>query len=266
MIGRYRYAAAQSALPPHDHPDCYEVCFLAAGRQVYRVGGRDYALQGGDLFFTRPGEVHSSGGRPEERGTLYWIIVQRPAPQQPWLGLTAEAARSWESRWARAPTRCFAPKTAPVEQWEQILKIAAERAGPWRESRLRLAVSSLLIDVVESSAEPMLRRGGVRLEQVLAWSEARLSEPVALVDWAAMAGLSLPRFKAWFRTEMGMPPAAYRLRRRIETAEQWLQRDTKLPVTAVAHALGFDSSQHFATAFKRHTGRRPSDRRAEHSG
>ena len=124
-----------------------------------------------------------------------------------------------------------------------------------------MAVANLLIRVVESAGRPAKRRAGARLEKVLAWNEARLSERLTLQDWAAVAGLSLPRFKAWFRAEMGMPPAAYRLRRRIEAAEQWLERDAEVSITELAHALGFDSSQHFATAFKRHTGRRPSDGR-----
>jgi len=260
MVGRYRYTAAQSELPPHDHPDCYEFCFLAAGRQVYRVGDRDYALRGGDVFFTRPGEEHSSGGRPQERGILYWLIVQRPLPRQPWLGLAAEAARSWDGRWRRARARCFAPEGSWADNWEQILQIAVERAGPWREARLRLAVANLLIRMVEEVGKPTTRRAGARLEQVLAWSETRIAEPVTLAEWAESAGLSLPRFKAWFRAEMGMPPAAYRLLRRIETAEHWLAEKPQVSVTEIAHALGFDSS-HFATAFKRHTGRRPSDGR-----
>jgi AraC-like DNA-binding protein len=60
---------------------------------------------------------------------------------------------------------------------------------------------------------------------------------------------------------MGIAPAAYRMRRRVETAERWLGNDRKVKVTEVAHSLGFDSSQHFATVFKRHTGRRPTEGR-----
>ena len=96
------------------------------------------------------------------------------------------------------------------------------------------------------------------MERVLAWSEARLDRVVSVAEWARVARLSESRFKAWFREEMGIAPAAYRQRRRIEAAQRLLQ-ESPSNITAIAHELGFSSSQHFATVFKRHTGRSPSE-------
>ena len=73
MLGRYDYRAAQEALSPHAHPRTMEICYLAKGRQLYRVGDTDFVLKGGDVFVTYPAESHSSGETPEEKGTLYWL-------------------------------------------------------------------------------------------------------------------------------------------------------------------------------------------------
>ena len=47
-------------LAPHTH-EIYELCYIHAGRGEWHAGGRNYPLQPGDLYITKPGEVH--GGR-----------------------------------------------------------------------------------------------------------------------------------------------------------------------------------------------------------
>ncbi len=72
LIGHYNNVAADEMLTAHRHPELMEVCYLARGRQVYHVAGKDYALRAGDVFVTQPGEQHSTGGRPQEKaGGLY---------------------------------------------------------------------------------------------------------------------------------------------------------------------------------------------------
>ena len=73
QLGRYSYREAHRGLDLHVHRDALEICYLARGRQLYRVGRRDFVLTGGDVFVTFPGEVHSTGEAPEEKGTLYWV-------------------------------------------------------------------------------------------------------------------------------------------------------------------------------------------------
>ncbi len=75
-----------------------------------------------------------------------------------------------------------------------------------------------------------------------------------------MAHLSLSRFKARFKNEVGLPPADFIMRGKIERARQLLAAGD-LSVTQIAMRLGFSSTQYFATAFKRHTGKTPSQAR-----
>jgi AraC-like DNA-binding protein len=50
------------------------------------------------------------------------------------------------------------------------------------------------------------------------------------------------------------------------TAARKLLTETRQPITDIAHQLGFCSSQHFASLFKRHTGTTPNACRAGDSG
>jgi AraC-like DNA-binding protein len=72
---------------------------------------------------------------------------------------------------------------------------------------------------------------------------------------AEVARLSQSRCKIRFRQETGVPPAEYWLRKKIEKAADLLRTRS---VTEVAYALGFSSSQYFATAFRRYTLASPS--------
>ena len=78
-----------------------------------------------------------------------------------------------------------------------------------------------------------------------------------------VARLSESRFKARFKREMGVPPAEYWLRKKVEQASVLLAKAT---ITQVAHQLGFSSSQYFATVFKRYTLTSPSLVHAKSSG
>jgi AraC-like DNA-binding protein len=73
---------------------------------------------------------------------------------------------------------------------------------------------------------------------------------------AEAVGLSPSWFKARFRREVGMPPAEYFLRRKVERALQLLANPS-LTITRIAHRLGFSSSQHFAAVIRRYTGKTP---------
>jgi len=99
------------------------------------------------------------------------------------------------------------------------------------------------------------------MQRVLGHIERHLDEPIQVQRLAQVARLSESRFKARFKAEIGVPPAEYWLRQKIERASDLLKTRR---VTEVAHELGFSSSQYFATAFKRYTLASPSKFRSAH--
>jgi hypothetical protein len=106
MFGRYQYAASQSGLLAHSHRHAIEICFLERGEQTYRVGGLLHRLRGNDQFFTLPGEVHDTADLPQERGILYWLILNLKAPGH-FLGLASGAAAQLKRELVRMPNRHF---------------------------------------------------------------------------------------------------------------------------------------------------------------
>ncbi|ONI87678.1 AraC family transcriptional regulator [Saccharothrix sp. ALI-22-I] len=90
----------------------------------------------------------------------------------------------------------------------------------------------------------------------IAHIEANVSEPLAVPDIAAAAGVSHNHLTRLFRAETGDTVVAYIRRRRLERARHLL-RESTLPIPAVAAAVGFTDLQSFNKACRRELGAPP---------
>ena len=89
---------------------------------------------------------------------------------------------------------------------------------------------------------------------------ARLSEDISLDELAAEAQLSPFHFARMFKQSVGVPPRVYLTRLRVERACELLEM-TDLPVTEIAHEVGYSSNQVLARVFVKHRHMSPSDYR-----
>ncbi|MCL8486268.1 MULTISPECIES: helix-turn-helix domain-containing protein [Bradyrhizobium] len=102
-----------------------------------------------------------------------------------------------------------------------------------------------------------------RLRRVMEYVDDNLEAKITLGHLAAAAGLSRMHFAAQFRAAVGMRPHDYLLKRRIERAQQLLQR-SDLALVDIALTVGFQTQAHFTTVFKRFTGDTPYQWRSAH--
>lgn len=86
------------------------------------------------------------------------------------------------------------------------------------------------------------------------------AHPWTLDELAALAMMSRTTFTDRFRSVAGTPPITYVSRWRIRLAQRALRRGAT-SVARIAADLGYGSESAFSTAFKRVTGRSPSDYR-----
>ena len=107
---------------------------------------------------------------------------------------------------------------------------------------------------------PPLSRGGLSpalTHRICKYIESHLGERISLEVLASMAGLSAHHFARAFRQSVGTPPHGYLLQRRLEHVEHLL-RDTQLPLSQIALAVGFSDQSHLSRHFRRLTGMPPS--------
>lgn len=94
-------------------------------------------------------------------------------------------------------------------------------------------------------------------------ADARYSEPLAVKDMAAAAGLSKAHFSREFRRTFGESPHGYLLTRRLERAAALL-RNTDRSVADICLSVGLQSIGSFTTSFTRAYGASPTAYRAAH--
>ena len=287
-LGQYNYVAARPGLPPHNHIGCVEISLLVKGYQAYQVGGTTYHVKGGEQYISLPDEWHDTGMEPQDKGILYWLILDVTKDRNKFLFLAPEMARKLTADLREMPSRHFAAGHDSANTLErafralQQIKMPDEctgiftrgesqdavafrgenpKAAPMEDAFHVLAAANHIVHYIlqtiaasranARSVSPAIKAS---LELIAGNDEVWLN--VAYV--AEKVHLSESYFKILFRHEVGLPPAEYMLRKKIETAKKLL-RKPDCNITDLAYRLGFSSSQYFATVFKRFTNQTPSE-------
>ena len=253
-IGFTNRLASAPPMGTHYHSHALELCHLLRGYQKFRIGDRSYDLKGGDQFFTQPDEKHDTG-ELLERGELVWIILPLEESSSI-LGLDAQKSEQLRRMLLDMPVRHFQAHPECAHLILSTIACFRERStAHWRMDAVTSLLRYLVLtakasqNAVSSQASPVIQR-------CVNYVIEHLEEKIPLEDLARVARLSVPRLKTRFRMEMGMPPAEFMLRQRLERSKEML-RDKS--VTTTAYALGFSSTQNFATAFRRYHSMSPSE-------
>ena len=167
------------------------------------------------------------------------------------------------------------PVAATLGTGRGLGRIAAEfcstlaSEGSALDADVRARLGEELMDVIalalesgntdEASGDHAVQQA--RLRSVKAWIEDHLADPdLSLEKIAANNGISLRHLHYLFRLT-DMSASEWIWHRRLQRCYDVLTRPelNNLSVTEVAYRLGFNSSSHFSTAFRRKFGVRPSD-------
>ena len=260
VLGRYRYAEAHPALQLHSHGKMLEICYLESGQQAYCVGAEQFQLSGGDLFVTFPHERHGSDKSPEGKGVLYWMLIQVPGRSGRLLSLAPAESRIVLDRLLSLPARQFpggqrGPYPPPGDEG---LRPRQRSAAVGQPAKLAVAVSP----GCAGASHDAHRRVSPAIQAVQQAIAESLDQAWPIRRLARLCDMSESRLKARFKAEVGVPPADYTMRQRIDRTKQLLRQGDS-SVTEIALRLGFSTTQYFATAFKRYTGQTPSSYRRQ---
>jgi AraC family transcriptional regulator len=125
-----------------------------------------------------------------------------------------------------------------------------------------LAIELVQLERGASSAWPA-HQGGLaawQLRTVRDYIDEHLDKDITLGELAALARLSATYFCRAFKKSLGLPPHRYQAEQRVDRAKALLAISDR-SVAEIAIACGFNSAGNFATAFRRMTGRTPTDYR-----
>jgi AraC-like DNA-binding protein len=256
LLGVNIQSSATNELEQHVHKGCLELLYMIRGRQVFTVGGREYHVSGNQIFLTQPDVPHGSGSYIMQRSLFYWLHVSLPPAPQSILSLTNSESVLLSRALGGIGNGMFNGDKKIEVLFEELFKIALSPGSELQRLSMSSRLTELLLRVIECSRRENSVTVTAELQRVLDLIEANPGRYFSVDELAAAAGLSASRFKTKFKRRIGIPPAEYQLRKKIDNASQLLSRTTKT-VTDIAYSLGFSSSQYFATVFKRYTMKTP---------
>lgn len=251
-----------------------EITHLARGAVTFATRDQAWSLQPGQITVTRPWQEHRVGDPLVRASHLRWIIidVEVRRPHQPWR---------WPS-WINLSksdldrlTRLLQHNEQPV--WEgdeaigtafsQLEETANHPESRTMESELRLYTSNLLLALLRAlDSRPVASNEALRsptraVQMFLSELDDHLDHPWTLEEMAKACGMGRSQFSTRCRELTNMTPLEFLTYRRIESAATQLLTSPTRSVTDVAFAVGFQSSQYFATTFRRQMKVSPSEYR-----
>ena len=93
--------------------------------------------------------------------------------------------------------------------------------------------------------------------QSISYIHDHLSEAISIRQLADMEFLSVSRYRALFKERMGISPQEYVIFTKLQHACRLLE-NTRMPISEISHAIGYDDPQYFSRLFTKHMGTSPS--------
>lgn len=262
FCGRWTSGKKLHRLPRHKNPGL-EIVHVSKGQLRWEVEGREYRLGAGMLFYTLPWQVH--GGveeiQPSSEIEFFCARLAKGAGEprdrfgfHPAFRFSREEERVVSSELVRSRVHALIGDERTGELFRYLLEVAHE-ASPLRPSRVRDIIKLVIFDLAgrtKSVSAPALQETEERVRKFIRLLKTRHAEPWTLDSMSVACGLGRSRFAELLERQVGDTPITFLNRLRVHRAQELLRASNR-SITEIAHEVGFNSSQYFATVFKEFT-------------
>ena len=240
--------------------------YVMEGRFEWVIEGRHHILYPGDLAFILPGQQFGGEKDLLDIGTVSWLHLHMQEPEQNGASVFGRWSRLSDNE-SRGIWKIIRSHGSPVlskmkEAGHFFSTIHSEFVNQEIAyiSRINQFIDELLILIARQLTQQQQSRRDfpqtfLKLEQAL---RGDLSHQWTVEEMAALVGLGITAFSEKVKGFTGFSPLNYLINIRISEAIKLLKRPD-VHITDIALDVGFYSSQHFATTFKKLTGYTPSE-------
>ncbi len=250
--------------------DGLKIYYVQEGKFEWRINRRSFILFPGDVALILPGTEFGNENNVLEIGSFSWIHIEVKTNEKGQL-----VKGSWSSLSdgeTQAVCRILQMNNSPVlqkftEAGHIFKSIQSELFN--QEIGYQARVNHLLDEIFIQMARQFSRISNpgrdfpsifMKLEHELRRS---LSHQWTVEEMATLVGLGTTLFNDKVKSYSGFSPVSYLINIRISEAIKLLKKPG-ISLTDIALDIGFYSSQHFSTTFKKLTGYTPSQFRKNH--
>ncbi len=253
-------------LNPHRN-EGIKIVFFETGTCDLIMGQKTFNLHAGNFLLTRPWQLHKFGAPNIGRGRLHWLIldvgVRRPQQEwswPKWVIMTKEDLAELTERWQCIKNPVWISTPSIAQTFRELARCITAWEQPHAVSRMAVHLNLLLVGVLEALAEQQMHENeqltsrkcaGEMFFHDLKNGSIDLGEPWSLDRMASHCNMGVTAFSKYCRELMNTGPMEYLNQCRLERAAEQLRTRPELSITEIAFANGFNSSQYFATRFRR---------------
>lgn len=243
---------------PHYH-DHFELCYVDEGEGWFVVNDFSYPVRKGDLFLTKPWEVHAGTARGASPYRLYY------------LGFELDQMSNLEADYYQFGVHRVCPDQQEsihgifTEMFTELQGQQAHALEMIQSLFLRLLVSVLRIYGQSEQAQPdksALLSPVIRAVLDAIHGSDGPGASYTLDALARQVHLSRSHLAREFKRCLGVSPGEYIRTMRLEWSKHYL-RETDTSISQIAALLHFPSIHTFSVFFKRHTGLAPQEYRKQ---
>lgn len=258
-LGHATNNKAELPLINHYHKDKIEFVIVIDGFQRYTASDVSYSLYGGDVFFTMPNEIHSSGQNPQAVNEILWFQID-VANTKDFLDLPEREAIHLYNLLINFSARQFQISRRLINQFLEAFSLLCNNNVADKIKGHSLFIYCL-VSMLESKAtvQTLTDDIGAAKQYIL----THIKEVIDMDELLGVSGLSVSRFKEKFKEQIGLSPREFINAARIESAKIKVAQ-TKESITDIAFEYSFSSSNYFCVVFKQFTGYTPKDFRRKY--
>ncbi len=234
----------------HAHPH-YEIYYLTKGDRLYFIEDNVYRVVSGDFALISPGQIHKTSGARTECIHIYF---DRGAISDDIADL---AEKCFSSKVIKLPPS-HRNKTETL-----LLDMCHECENPDKASSIMIKtlLTSLFIQLYRFSSHTIAPEKNDdetynKILDVVTFINKNYAQDISITELCKMSFLSHSYFCKKFRETVGMTATKYISCIRINEAAKLL-KNTTMPITEIATAVGFSGSNYFGDIFKKYKGQSP---------
>ncbi len=268
----YRHMVGENWLHWHDY---FEFFVALSGQGDFCAGNDRFLFKPGDVVVVDPLKIHGVMRMDASHSALVMLFPRHlVAPTESAVDVAFLSA--WENRTPeRLPILRADHKDAPPVH-EALLRLIQTWFSPSAETQrfmeLKLRFLEVLLRLctafaVEAAAKsPTLSDRALRetrLRRALDYVSLHGHETISQPQVAKAAGMSISRFRIFFKETTGWGFARYLREQRVERAAKLL-RESSESIASIAHRTGFADQSHLLRCFRDKYGVPPKEYRQKH--